>query len=203
MPYGTGVWDAATLGNHRAVLSVAGKAEVVWAHIPWRRRDSGPENKNLILVEGDTGRRVTNLLRIAVSGSCGDIVFQAQKPGTYYLYYLPCISRGKNYPTASYQPLENQADSAWLASNRLSADKASLLTADSFPHATVVELQAIDQFDSFYPMEVTATAEEKSRLIAAKPERPFLLFPEDRSNPIRMTDHLPQKWIADGTKGQV
>ena len=35
--YGTGTWDAATLGNHRVVLKVGEKADAVWAHIPWRR----------------------------------------------------------------------------------------------------------------------------------------------------------------------
>ena len=102
VPYGTGTWDAATFGNHRVVLKVADKADAVWAHIPWRRRDAEPEKKNLILIEESTGQRMTNLLRVGVSGACGDVVFQAPNGGTYYLYYLPCISRGKNYPTVSY-----------------------------------------------------------------------------------------------------
>src|SRR5512137_1610017 len=96
--YGTGTWDAATLGNHRVVLKVDQKADAVWARIRWRRRDTDPQKKNLILIEESTGQRVTNVFRVAVSNACGDIVFQALNAGTYYLYYLPCISRGKNYP---------------------------------------------------------------------------------------------------------
>ena len=117
VPYGTGTWDAAALGNHRVVLT-ADKAEAVWAHVPWRRRDAEPEKKNLILIEESTGQRVTNLLRVAVSGSSGDIVFQAPNGGTYYLYYLPSISRGKSYPTVSYQPATNTADSRLAGEQR-------------------------------------------------------------------------------------
>ena len=61
--YGTGSWDAEALGNHRAVLKVAEKADAVWAHIPWRRRDLDPEKKNIIVAD-DAGKRITNLLRI-------------------------------------------------------------------------------------------------------------------------------------------
>ncbi|KKK61716.1 hypothetical protein LCGC14_3011530, partial [marine sediment metagenome] len=45
-------------------------------------------------------------------------------------------------------------------------------------------LQAVDEFNSFYPMEVIATAEEVDQLIAKYPEEAFLLFPEDRKFPI-------------------
>ena len=92
--YGTGTWDAAALGNHRVVLT-ADKADAVWAHVPWRRRDAEPEKKNLILIEESTGQRVTNLLRVAVSGSSGDIVFQAPNGGTYYLNPPPQHFAGK------------------------------------------------------------------------------------------------------------
>ena len=36
--FGTGVWDADRLGNHRAVIFVAEAADAVWVRIPWRRR---------------------------------------------------------------------------------------------------------------------------------------------------------------------
>ncbi|MCX6921955.1 MAG: DUF6067 family protein, partial [Verrucomicrobia bacterium] len=201
VPYGTGTWDSAKLGNHRAVLSVADKAAAVWAHIPWRRRDVDPEKKNLILIEESTSQRVTNLLRVAVSGASGDIVFQAPNRGTYYLYYLPCISRGQNYPSVSYQPPVSTADPAWLSGNGLS--KISSLVEDNFPQAKVVEMQAIDPFSSFYPMEVTATPDEVRRLFVSQPGKAFLLFPEDRSNPVRMADHLPLKWITEGPRPEL
>jgi hypothetical protein len=200
LPYGTGTWDASSFGNQRVVLQIAAKAEAVWAHVPWRRRDAAPEKKNLVLVDATSGQRVTNLWRVAVGNVWGDIVFEAPNAGTYYLYYLPSISRGKNYPTVSYQPPENTAGAAWLARNGLGADNASSVVESKFPHATPVEMQAIEAFDTFYPMEVIAAPEETSRLIAAHPGQPFLLFPEDRHNPIHMTDHLPLKWITEGPR---
>ena len=66
--YGTGSWDAETLGNHRVVLRVTEKADAVWAHIPWRRRDLEPEKKKII-VRDEAGKKVTNLLRIEINRS--------------------------------------------------------------------------------------------------------------------------------------
>ena len=165
--YGTGSWDAKSLGNHRAVLKVTARAEVVWAHLPWRRHDSNPEKKNLIVVEAGTGQRVTNLVRVAVSNASGDILFQALNPGFFYAYYLPSVSRGKNYPTGSYPLPEETAGPAWLAKNGLDSRKGAQLTAGNLPRAACVELQAIEEFDSFYPMEIAATPEEESQLAAA------------------------------------
>ena len=94
-------------------------------------------------------------------------------------------------------------DSGWLARNGLSASNTASVAEEKFPHATVVEMQAIDPLDSFYPMEVIATPEEERQLVTPHPGKPFLLFPEDRAYPIRMTDHLPQKWIADGPRPEL
>lgn len=196
--YGTGNWDSSTLGNHRAVLEVTQPAEVVAVHIPWRRRDVNPENKNIIVVEAESGSRITNLARVAVNSDFGDLVFQAPRAGTYFAYYLPSQSRGKNYPSVSYQPPQTNCSPEWLAKcglNSLNPSPASLV---KFPRAKVVEFQAIDSFNSFYPMEICATAEEQRRLQASHADKAFLVFPEDRRQPIRMTDRLPRKWIQSG-----
>jgi hypothetical protein len=190
--YGTGSWDAETLGNHRAVVRVAEKADAVWAHIPWRRRDLEPEKKNII-VSDDAGKRVTNLLRINVNRSYGDILFQAPNPGNYYVYFLPYVSKGRNYPVVTYPAPENSADPSW---QRIA--QAAMSRSDRpFPQASLVEIQAIDEFNSFYPMEIIATPEEIRGLLAANSGKKFLLFPEDRRYPIRMTDDLPQKWVVE------
>ncbi len=195
VPYGTGKWDTDTLGNHRAVLKVAGPAEIVRARIDWRRRDLEPEKKNIILIEGNTGARVKNLLPLKVSRPFGEILFQAQSPGAYYAYYLPFTSKGRNYPVVTYSAQEDLADPAWKT--RASGLSTQL---DSLPQATLVEIQAIDEFNSFYPMEVIAAPEETERLLAAHADKKFLLFPEERTYPIRMTADLPQKWIREGPK---
>jgi len=196
VPYGTGSWDADTLGNHRAVLQVAEKAEAVRARIPWRRRDAEPEKINVIVIEESTGRRVANLLRLEVNRTYGDIVFQAQNPGTYHVYYMPYVSKGRNYPVVTYQAPEDTADPVWQKRVLSSSQRSDVKT----PQATVEQIQACDEFDSFYPMEIIASPEEVAQLLAAHPGSRFLLFPEDRSRPIRMTGDLPLKWITGGPR---
>ncbi len=200
--YGTGSWDAETLGNHRAVLRVAEKGDAVWAHIPWNRRDAAPEKKNIIVVEEAGGRKITNLLRLNVNRSYGDIVFQAPDPGTYGVYYMPYTTKGRNYPVVTYQTPEETAEPGWKKTA-----SASVLRSDRrLPEAVLIEIQSIDAFNSFYPMEVIATPENVRRIVAphlGPAGRPFLLFPEDRSNPIRMTSDLPLKWTLEGPKSEL
>lgn len=202
IPYGTGTWDPETLGNQRVVLEVGAAADATLAHIPWRRRDAAPETKNVIIVEGSTGATLTNVVLASINQAYGDIVFQAQKPGTYYAYYLPKISRGRNYPTSSYRPPENTADNAWKSKNGLASAEQVTATLNKLPQAKVVEMQAINDFNSFYPMEVAATTGETRQLESAHAGESFLLFPEDRMLPIRMTDQLPAKWIKTGPQSE-
>ena len=89
VPYGVGSWPE-KLGNHRAVVRVAGKAAAVWAHIPWRRRDAHPERKAVWVYDAKTNTRVRNVLRANIQRELGDIVFEpASGPGDYYVYFLP------------------------------------------------------------------------------------------------------------------
>ena len=55
--YGTASWDAERYGNHRVVVRVAEKAEAVWVHILWRRRDLEPEKKKRHLRRCDDRRQ--------------------------------------------------------------------------------------------------------------------------------------------------
>jgi len=98
VPCGTGTWDAGLYGNHRAVVQVSVKADAVWVHIPWRRRDYSPEKKNIIIIDAKTDRRMINVCRVEISREFGDLVFQPQTvPGKYYVYYSPNkISGRKN-----------------------------------------------------------------------------------------------------------
>jgi hypothetical protein len=195
--YTTGSWDADTLGNHRAVLRVKGKVDTVWAHIPWRRRDLEPEKKNIIVTD-EAGNRIRNVRVMNVNRSFGDIVFQANTPGTFYVYYLPYISKGRNYPVVTYPAPENTADPDWQKNF-----PSALSRLDGIPVEVSVEFQAIDEFSSFFPMEVIATPEETAQVVAKYSDRKFLLYPEDRRYPIRMTADLPQKWILEGPRPEL
>ena len=203
-------WNADELGNHRAVVRVAVKADAVLVRIPWRRRDADPENKGLIVVDAASGARLKNVLAVEVNREYGDIVFQpASGPGNYYVYYMPYrLTGSRNYPNATYLAPVATAEAAWLARNGLgtsvgaNAAPPAAATLAKLQRGTFVEIQSVDAFSAFTPMEAIATAAETRDLLAKHPEAPYLLFPEDRLFSIRMTDDLPQRWIASGPAGE-
>ena len=192
--YWVGIWNADSLGNHRVIVSVDKPADAVLATIDWRRRDLNPEAKNLIVVDAATGERITNVCRFTIDRERGEVVFQPQTvPGEYYIYYLKNVMSGSPYyPTVNYPAFENTASADWVKKNKLSGKKAPAL-----PAAKVVQFQAINELNSFYPMEVIATSNETARLLKEHPGEKYILFTEDRKFPIRMTTDIPYKWIAD------
>ena len=192
--YGVGTWNSDSLGNHRVVVSVDKPSDAVLATIQWRRRDLNPEDKNIIVIDAATGERITNVCRLEVNREIGKIVFQPKTvPGKYYVYYLKNVMSGSRaYPTVKYPPFEETASPAWIKKNKLDSKKTPRL-----PSAEVVQFQAIDQMNSFYPMEVIATAAEKDKLLSRFPDDSYVIFTEDRKFPIRLTTDIPYKWIAD------
>ena len=208
VPYGVGSWDENSYGNHRAVVHVSEKVDAVWVRIPWRRRDYNPEDKNIIIIDAKTDERVRFVYHADINREFGDLIFQpATAPGDYYVYYMPykrALGWG-SYPDYDYPGPDLLLSSGqkfryrtWLGRHGLTHERQSKKTWRTLPKAKVVGIQAVDEFNSFYPMEVIATAEEVDQLIAKYPEEAFLLFPEDRKFPIRMRDDLPLKWIKTG-----
>ncbi len=200
VPYGTGDWDADAYGNHRAVVRVSHTgADAVWVHIPWRRRDQDPQEKNIVILDS-AGQRVLNLLPLEVNREFGELIFEpASGPGRYFVYYLIHRTEGRsNYPTVTYPAPEATADPAWKARIGLDREVRPEEVRGRFPRADVDEIQSIDAFNSFFPMEVIASAAEVASIKAQHPDADFLLFPEDRRFPIRMTRDLPRRWIRAG-----
>ncbi len=202
LKYGFGQWDASVYGNHRVVIHVAKQAEAVFVRIPWRRRDPDPGKKEILILAGESQQKVHNVLRLEINREFGALVFQpGSGPGDYHVYTHAYLMEGRrNYPTVTYLETDSQVEKAWLERNGLSQD----LTSDSplirrLPQGKVLEFQSIDEFNSFYPMEIIATEEEKKLLLRQNPEASFLLFPEDRRFPVRMTQDLPLRWIQTGS----
>lgn len=54
------------------------------------------------------------------------------------------------------------------------------------------------EFNAEDTMEIKADYEQTAQLIDWHAGKDYLLFPEDRKHPIRMTDALPQRWIEKG-----
>ena len=193
--YGTGNWDEDSLGNHRVVVNVEKEADVVWAHIPWRRRDFNPEEKGVIVVNATSGEIVNNVLVMTVNREFGDILFQpGMVPGKYYIYYLKYFSHGRsNYPTITYPGFVSKAEETWLIKAKEAGRDLKAL-----PKVNLIQFQAIDEFNSFYPMEIIATRKETDNLIQNNINSAYLLFPESRENSIRMASDIPLKWVNDG-----
>jgi len=228
--YGVGKWDPESgLGNYRVVVRVDApaapsapaaalkrskkapvapavvKPSVIRVAIHWRRRDAEPDKKDIIVIDAATGDPVANVLPLAVEREYGDLLFEPKTvPGDYHIYYMPYTSEGrKNYPNVKYDPPGLTAGRSWVEAAGLTPEKLATLPPDAFPRARVVEFQSADEFSAFTPMERIATADETRALLAAHPSAPYLLFPEDRSLSIRMTDDLPQRWAAAGPSGAV
>ena len=191
--YSVASWEEAGRGNHRALIRVSAKADAVRAHIEWRRRDHDSQDKAILVFDQTTGERITNVLALSVNRISGDIAFQPRTiPGVYEVYYLPYTpGRSMNEAPGEYFPSENTADPAWVARNDIAARWKAL------PRAELIEIQARNEFNRMDPMEVIASAEEIQGLLDRFPAA-YLLFPEDRRDPIRMPDDLPLKWMLSG-----
>lgn len=188
---GKNSWNPDSLGNHRAVVQFNGKGKFAKAVIGWRRRDFHPDLKRIIVQDAKTGKKVLNAKAADINRESGTILFEPLSgAGTYYVYYMPYIYEGPKtyYPKGIYQKPENTATVEWLAGT----------TAATAINCTVKEIQSINAFNSFYPMEVIATAVETKALVEKSNANAFLVFPESRTNSIRMKTDLPQRWIMKG-----
>ncbi|MES2777872.1 MAG: glycoside hydrolase domain-containing protein, partial [Bacteroidota bacterium] len=187
---GKASWNTDSLGNHRVLVQFTGTGTVAKAIIPWRRRDMNPGQKRIIVQNAKTGQKITNVKTVAVNREEGIVLFEPLSgKGDYYIYYMPYINEGSsNYPKGVYKAPENTATTQWLTT-----------TGNNMPGNCVVkEIESIDAFNSFYPMEVIATAAETKSLVDKNNSQPFLVFPEARENSIRMKYDLPQRWILRG-----
>jgi len=188
---GNDSWNPNKLGNHRAVIAFSGSGNVAKTTIEWRRRDTNPELKKII-VQDASGKEIQNIKTENINRENGTIFFEPiSGKGTYYVYYMPYIDEGTaNYPKGIYAKPEDKADAQWI----------SKIKSNIKDNASVTEIQSIDAFNSFYPMEVIATAAETKDLIAKNSGNSFLVFPEDRLHSIKLKADLPQRWIQKGVQ---
>jgi hypothetical protein len=190
-----GCWNPDSLGNHRIVVRWNGTGTVAHVVVPWRRRDSDPGGKRVIVQDSATGARVLNVVEGVVTRESGEFFFEpVSGAGNYYIYYLPYHNEGRsNYPKGVYWRAAPTADAKWaeMIGGKGTREGATVNTV-------VVGMESIDSFNSFYPMEVIATAKETSALQAKYNDYPFLVFPEDREHSIRMRGDLPYRWVERG-----
>ena len=159
-----------------------------------------PERNEILVIDAATNQRVENVLRVNIQRSFGDLLFQpATVPGEYFVYYHPYKTEGSWYfPATVYLPPSETAQSSWIQACQPLVEQLRAGTTAQLPAARVLEFQAINEFHRCDPMEVVASAEEQQALVAAHADRPYLIFPEDRRYPIRMTQELPLRWVRSG-----
>jgi hypothetical protein len=180
-------------GNHRALINVSSSGQAAYLDLEWRRHDRNIDTVRFYLVNAETGDSVRNIHRVSVTNERCQIVFGPVAAGKYYFYYLPYVAQtGMGFYGYNYLPREAGPEEAWMVSNKVREGKF-----DGLVQTQCLEIQARTPFDSFYPMEVIATEQEKRALLSSNPGAKFLLFSEDRQYPIRMLDNIPQKWILE------
>ena len=186
-------WDEAN-GNHRAVLEVRRDAPAASLVFNWRRHDLNVGDHKFMIVNASTGKEVPNVLRRRVDSEVCDIVFGPVEKGTYYFYYLPYnVQTWGGACTTDYLKPETAPSASWTSS------------ISKPVKAEVVKVESRTQFDSFYPMELKATAKECEDYVASN-SASLYVFPEDRAFPARMLDAIPYRWLSkpqgEGFKGE-
>lgn len=181
-------WEE-SFGNHRAVLQIDKPGEVIALDFNWRRPDMDVDQRRLLIVNAMTGDTIANIRRMEINNEHCSLQFGPVKAkGTYYFYYLPYkVQHGYGFYGGGYLPKEEKPEAGWLS--RAEAMKKC-------PLAWVLRVESRETFDSFYPMEIAATVKEE-QVYLIKNKVPFLLFPEDRKNPIRMRNKVPVRWLEN------
>ena len=180
------------LGNHRAILKVDKPADAVHIDFLWRRHDSSPEKRQMLIINAETGEKIFNVFRVSIDNERCELVFgPVEKAGIYYFYYLPYTPETKQYNSGEYLPVENTPDSEWVKNHQLTEGSQKYVNVSK---ATITDIQARNEFHSFHPMEVVATGDELKSYLSHHVDE-YLVFAEDRTFPIRMPDAIPLRWI--------
>ncbi|MBN2650797.1 MAG: hypothetical protein JXR63_00315 [Spirochaetales bacterium] len=178
------IWSE-NLGSQRAVVSVSVSDSNVMVSIPWRMKFY-PENANVIVVEAETGVEISQVYKQQADRFEGVIGFRSRGEGLYYIYYLPYI------PDNTHGHFKGRY-TTFSETNQSLGD----FVRDG---AKLLKIESRTVFDSFYPMEVVATADEVFSLKKQNLDKPFMVFCEDRAFPVKTKRDLPYCWVESGEK---
>ena len=179
-------WEE-SFGNHRTLIYVNKTTEVASLNYLWRRADHAIHNARFLIINAETGDTIPNILRKDISNERCHLLFGPVEKGQYHFYYLPYkVQHEGGFCHGGYLKPENNPDETWL-------EKAKEIHKPV--KAEVAKIEARTTFNSFYPMEIIATEDECKQYIKKYPES-FLIFTEDRTNPIRMRNHVPMHWLG-------
>ncbi len=189
IPYvnGNDSWNADSLGNQRVLVSFTGTGRYARVVLPWRRNDSFPDKKRIIVADAKTQSKISNVHTALLTPEKGELFFEpVSGKGLYYIYYQPYKNEGRsNYPRGRYLIPEFIAEKNW----------EEAIPVKTPVNTVVKEFESINAFNSVYPMEVIATDAETEQLVKKSHRTDYLVFPEDRMYPVKMTNHLPLRWV--------
>ena len=192
--YGVADWRE-ELGTQRARVRVEQPAEAVYLSIPWRLPLADMAEHEILVLADGSDTPIANRVRLRSTSAWCHLVFEATRAGTYFVYYLPYEpARRPGFRFGSYLPFTDRADPEW----KRRAATTLMDSARHMPEATLVRLEARGRFSRFDPMEVVLDDGEVRIMEKRYPDAPVLLFPENRTDPIRMREHLPVRFIERG-----
>ena len=205
--------------SQRAALRVHGAVRCL---VQWRRpRGSQVATQLYLFHAAHPNERLHNVLLVTNQTEEAWVVFQpAHGAGEYLLYYLPHTTRWATYDgrdernATSYEALLPTHDARWFDAYvgsdiarraQARADAASQLLSH-LRAAVHFDNQARTHADRFDAMERPATASEEAfalqraglgrgvdgRLRA----KPYVLFAEQRTRPLKSSCALPQRWAS-------
>lgn len=195
VPFGVadGSWVADGLGNHRALVRVAGATDTkaVRATLKWRRPDRKIDSTGFVIVGAQSGERVAHFWAEERTAEQGIVWFEPLAgEDTYYIYYMPYnLRKGSEecrfmWGYSDYIPYPSEEAEAWRAS----------LRGCQPVEAIVLRFEGVNRFEAFTQMGTIATAVETDSVRACHGENP-IIYTEDRCFPIRLFHQLPVRWV--------
>ena len=120
--YEAGIWPHPeyskpfqSLGNHRFIIKSPKNAEAVLVNIPWRRADENTAQKDIIIINAKSEKRIEEVLIQKINNESGTVIFKPQNTSdTYYIYYLPHESTGGYYQKVKYLSPSKTKKSPWI-----------------------------------------------------------------------------------------
>jgi hypothetical protein len=169
------IWPA------RVVIEVPAAAPLVRCEVEWRRSARSIRMRGLKLLSVAQNRPVTRA-RVVEFGP-ERLVFDFEPEagaGLYHLYYgaveQVCFEAPADGPGA-VEPAPGSA--------------------------LAVRIEARCALDDFYPMETIALPGEIAQLLKRHPGADYLVFPEDRDRPIKLTREIPAHWAIQGPASEL
>jgi len=205
IPYRLNQWQH-QLGNHRILIQVNKNNKAVQVTIPWRRRTPIFKNQEITILDKNnkiiTNRKVLKRTQEEIT-----VIFEPTTGiGIYSLYYeMPDLPRMKKinlqfcFPHTYYKPYTKTANQQWLETI---TNPKNISTAKTYAFEALETFgnPKLKEMNTYYPMEIIATQAETKKIIDANQEKQFILFPEHKEYSIRMTNHLPYRWITNYPK---